>query len=59
MKPKALDGNQPWIPNSYVVDKQPISIDKFEDDSRRKYCAVKVRQAIMKAQRCEDSGHED
>ncbi len=53
-KNKALDANQPWIPECWVVDSKPVGIKFFEDDSRRKYAAVKVRAAIMKACRHED-----
>jgi hypothetical protein len=52
MKPnKTLDANQPWMPGFWVVDGKPIPVIAFEDDSRRKYAAIKVKAAIMKASR--------
>lgn len=53
MKPKALNANQPWIPSCWVgaEDGSTTPIIKLEDDSRRKYCAVKVNAAILRAMR--------
>ena len=53
MKPKSkqLDPNGPWIPGCWVVDGRPVGTKFLEDDSRRKYAAVKVNAAIMKAMR--------
>lgn len=53
-KNKPLDANQPWMPGFWVCDPKAVPVVAFEDDSRRKYAAVKVRAAIMKACRHED-----
>jgi hypothetical protein len=50
-KSKQLDANQPWKPGFWVVDGKAIPTVAFEDDSRRKYAAIKVKAAIMKASR--------
>lgn len=54
MKPntKILDASQPWIPSCWVVDgNRAVKITFFEDDSRRKYSAVKANAAILRAMR--------
>lgn len=55
MKPKVtkiLDANQPWMPAYWVVDgNKAIPLSTFEDDSRRKYSAVKATAAILRAMR--------
>lgn len=53
MKPNKLklDPNGPWDPTCWVGDGPAIALWKLDDDSRRKYAAMKVNAAIMRAKR--------
>lgn len=53
MKPNKLrlDPNGPWDPTSWVGDGPAVALCKLDDGSRRKYAAMKVNAAIMRAKR--------
>ena len=46
-----LHRDLPWKPTCWVGGHHPIELSALDDDSQRKYSAVKATAAIMRAMR--------